>query len=698
MAALETIRQKFGIGASIIIAIGLLLFLVNPSDIIQAVQSASSKYDVGKINGKSVSYTDFEQEVKKFSEISEMMTGTSSSSEQQQKQIREVAWQNLLEQNLFIPAARKAGINVGEDEIMDLTFGESISPVIASNRYFLDENGNFSIDRLRDFVQQVSDDESGRGQLLWNYLQNTISSTQYSSKYTSLFNASSFQNALQEEKNIAENNTTADVRFVLSPFSFATDSTVVVSDKEIKEFYKNHRDFFKQNASRDIEYAVYEVVPSKEDISAQNEEFVRLYDDFAGTDNVRAFLQRNSDRQYTDRWYKAGELNSVNRDVEAFVAANNAGTSPVIRSGNTFLAARIMDNAMLPDSVYVRHIMLQGADADHLADSLLTVLNNKGSFSNLVALYSVDKGSAADDELGNIGWLTQNVLQYLPAGFEGAFTAPVGKPYVLKTAIGTHVVEVTKATRPVAKKQVAIFEKEALASKETFNKFYNDANRLATLAAGKYSSYKAACDSIGIYSRALTINEGTDTYGAIDHAKEVTRWAFDNKPGKASNIITVNNNYFFVVAVKEAHKEGFADVNEVAQSIRNELYQEKYAAKREAEVAEQIAGLTDLDAIAEKLGTTVSTQSDVAFSSLASRSVDPKFLGAIASAKEGVISGPVAGYQGVYVFEVTGRNTGSFYTEDDARTAQQRLNTYAAQMLMPVMMEKDVKDNRSRFY
>mgnify|MGYP002622292895 FL=1 len=698
MAALETIRQKFGIGASIIIAIGLLLFLVNPSDIIQAVQSASSKYDVGKINGKSVSYTDFEQEVKKFSEISEMMTGTSSSSEQQQKQIREVAWQNLLEQNLFIPAARKAGINVGEDEIMDLTFGESISPVIASNRYFLDENGNFSIDRLRDFVQQVSDDESGRGQLLWNYLQNTISSTQYSSKYTSLFNASSFQNALQVEKNIAENNTTADVRFVLSPFSFATDSTVVVSDKEIKEFYKNHRDFFKQNASRDIEYAVYEVVPSKEDISAQNEEFVRLYDDFAGTDNVRAFLQRNSDRQYTDRWYKAGELNSVNRDVEAFVAANNAGTSPVIRSGNTFLAARIMDNAMLPDSVYVRHIMLQGADADHLADSLLTVLNNKGSFSNLVALYSVDKGSAADDELGNIGWLTQNVLQYLPAGFEGAFTAPVGKPYVLKTAIGTHVVEVTKATRPVAKKQVAIFEKEALASKETFNKFYNDANRLATLAAGKYSSYKAACDSIGIYSRALTINEGTDTYGAIDHAKEVTRWAFDNKPGKASNIITVNNNYFFVVAVKEAHKEGFADVNEVAQSIRNELYQEKYAAKREAEVAEQIAGLTDLDAIAEKLGTTVSTQSDVAFSSLASRSVDPKFLGAIASAKEGVISGPVAGYQGVYVFEVTGRNTGSFYTEDDARTAQQRLNTYAAQMLMPVMMEKDVKDNRSRFY
>ena len=66
MAALETIRTKFGIGASLIIAFGLLLFLVNPSDIIQTFQSASTKYDVGKINGKRITYTDFEQEVKSF--------------------------------------------------------------------------------------------------------------------------------------------------------------------------------------------------------------------------------------------------------------------------------------------------------------------------------------------------------------------------------------------------------------------------------------------------------------------------------------------------------------------------------------------------------------------------------------------------------------------------------------------------------
>ena len=693
MAVLEKLRG-WGIVLSILVALPLLLFIVDPSQIIQTVQSVSSRYDVGKINGKSVSYTDFQREVERFSTVSEMLSGTSSSSEQEQRQIRDMAWQNLVFQNLFIKNAQAGGINVGRDEIKDLTNGESVSPVIAS--MFMDENGNFSSDRLVAFLQEVEEDETGRGALLWDYLQNNVVTNQYSTKYNALFSLSNSENALQVANMIADNNTTADVDFVMVPLTYATDSTVVVSDSEIRDYYNNHKDLFKQNASRDIEYAVFEVVPSKEDIAATNADFLKLYDEFAAAENVRSFLQRNSDRQWSDRWYKEGELATVNRDVDTFVAEHNEGVSPVYTSGNTFYAVRVTNVAQIPDSVYVRHILLQGTDAQHLADSLVTVIKKGGNFSTLAALYSADQGSNDGDQLGNIGWMTQN---YMIQGFEPTLTAKVGEPFILNTNYGTYVVEVARTTKPVLKKQVAIFEKETLASKETFNKFYNDANRLATLSGGNYKNYKAACDSIGTYSHSMTITEATDTYGSIDHAKEVTRWAVDNKPGKVSNIITVDNNYFFVVAVKDASKEGYADVNKVANQIRNQLYFEKYALKRQADIAQEIAGMTDLEAIAEKLGTTVSTQEDVAFASMSSRSLDPKFLGAIAAAKEGVISGPVAGSYGVYVFKVTGRETGSYYTEDDAKAYHQQMQAYAAQMLLPVMMDDaDVKDNRARFY
>ena len=696
MAVLEKLRG-WGIVLSILVALPLLLFIIDPSQIIQTVQSVSSKYDVGKIGGKSVSYTDFQAEVDRMSRISEMLSGNTSSSEQQQQQIRDAVWQHLVEENLFIKNCNAAGINVGKDEIMDLTNGENVSPVIAS--LFVDENGAFSNERLVAFLQNVEDgDENAKA--IWAYLQEQIVTNQYYNKYNALFMNSNVENALQVNKAIADNNTTADVDFVMVPFSFATDSTVVVSDKEIKDFYDNHKKFFEQKATRDIEYVVFQVVPSAEDITAANDEFVKLYEDFTTTDNVRAFLQRNSDTQWSDQWYKAGDLRTVNADLDTFVSENNEGTSPVISANNTLYAGRIMATATMPETVTVRHMMFQSnEDGQHLADSLLNELKKGADFSALASEFSLDRGSQADGEFGKIGEISQATISYLPTGFNAIFNAKVGQPFILQSNIATHIVEVTEAGEPALFKQVALFEKEILSSKETFNKFYNDANRVATLAGGKYANYRAACDSIGTYSHSKTITEATDSYGAISHAKEVTRWAFDNKPGKVSNIITVDNNYFFVVAVTGAHKEGIAPVNEVAEQIKNQLYSEKYAEKRQGEVAEQIAGLTDLEAIAEKLGTSVSTQNDVAFASMGARSLDPKFVGAIAAAPEGKVSGPVAGSLGVYVFKVNGRETGSFYTESDAKNANAQILNYAAQMILPVMMDDaDVKDNRARFF
>ena len=697
MAALETIRTKFGIGASLIIAFGLLLFLVNPSDIIQTVQSASTKYDVGNINGKRITYQDFEQKAKEFSDVREMLTGTSASSEEAQRQTRETAWQSLVDDYLVLPTIEKAGVRVGQQEQKDLFVGDNPSTVLTSMGIFNDENGLYSTAAVREFMDNVNADESGRGKLLLNYLMNAVRSTRYNEKYNALFLNSAYVNSLEQQRAIAENNTTANVSFVMAPNTyFPQDSSIVVSPAEIKKFYKEHKENFKQNATRDIEYVVYEVKPSAEDIAAQNEEFATLYEEFASADNVRAFLQRNSDRQWSDSWVKEGDLRSVNRDVDAFVAANKSGVSPVYKNGETFYAARIMETANVPDSVYVRHMMFQGTDARQTADSLMGVLGKRGSnFAALATLYSADKGNAADGEQGNIGWMTQNMM--IP-GFESVLTAKVGKPYVITTQYGTHIVEVTKATKPVAKKKVAVFEKTALPSKQTYSDTYNKANLLAVRTAGKYENYKAACDSTGTYSRSLTINEGTDSYGAIGHAKEVTRWAFDHKPGKASGIITVDNNYFFIVAVKGAHREGYSSVEEVSENIKNQLYRDKYSVARKDEVAAQIEGLTSLDAIAEKLGSTVSTLSDVTFSTNSAATTEPAFVGAVATAKEGVVSGPVAGIMGTYVFQVNGRETGSYYTEDDAKAYQDRIESYHAQMLLPLMMDKTVKDNRARFY
>ena len=195
------------------------------------------------------------------------------------------------------------------------------------------------------------------------------------------------------------------------------------------------------------------------------------------------------------------------------------------------------------------------------------------------------------------------------------------------------------------------------------------------------------------------ITEATSNYGAIDHAKEVTRWIFDNKVGKVSPIITVENNYFFVATVKGIHKEGIASLDEVKDVINQQLYSELASEKAAERIAGQIKGLDDLEVIADTLHSIVSPGVDIRFASMTGQGLDPKFIGAVVNAPEGTIQGPVAGTIGTYVFKVNSRETGSFYTEEDAKTNAAQIDSYNSQMILPVMMqEADVKDNRARFF
>ena len=698
MAILQKTRDKAGLAVSIIIALALLSFIIDPGTLESAFNMMSSKNNVGEINGKAVSYTDFQQDVDRFTVVNEMVTGNSAQSDQQQQQIRNAAWQSLVDKYLFTKKAADAGIKVGEEELKELLAGDMVSPVISQNPVFQDENGNFSKTALQNIINAVQTDQTGRLKTYWDYIQNTVFTQQFYAKYGSLFSASNFQNPLMLKRAIADNNNTANVDFVLVPSVFTQDSTITVSDEEVQKYYNDHKSLYRQNASRDMEYVVFEVTPSAADIEATKEAMNSIYDEFSTTEAVKTFLARNSEKPLSEYWYRAGELNTINTDLNEFVFSNASGTSPIVSDNeNVFYAGRIMATAQVPDSIYVRHILFAATDSQEKIDSVMNVLQKGESFANVATSVSADTQSAADGGQGNIGWLTQS---YMIPGFEPALTAQVGKPFVLKTQYGTHIVEVTKRTAPVTKKQVAILQKSSLSSNETFNDYYSQASKFAKLAAGDYKNYKAAVDTLGVYSHPMTaVQESNDTYGSINQAREVTRWIFDNKVGKVSDIITVNNNYFFIATVTGIHKDGIATLDETKDVIRQQLFAQKAAEKAAADVAEQIKGMDDLQEIADKLNTSVSSDVDVRFASLNGQGLDPKFIGAVSVAPEGKICGPVAGMIGTYVFKVNGRDTGAFYTEDDAKANADQMASYMSQMILPVMMlDADVKDNKARFF
>ena len=660
MAVLETIRVKFGIVITVLIAVALLSFIIDPSTLQSVSSSMSSKYDVGEIDGKAISYVDFQADVDKFTAINEIVTGSSVQDEQTQIQIRNAAWQALVDKYLFTKNAKKAGLNVGEEEMLAIISGELDSPVFSQNPVFYDESGKFSKEILLDFVNYLNSDETGRLKIYWDYLQESAKTQQFYSKYMSLFTQSNIKNPLMLVNEIAENNNTFDVEFVVVPYTYPKDTTVVVSDRDIKAYYNAHKKFYKQQASRDIEYVVFEVVPSAEDIAAANEDLIKVYDEFKAATNMKSFLLANSDRQIDNHWYKEGELNSISKVVNDYAFGKNASVSEVLSDGNTFYAVRVMETANVPEQVYVKF----APAASENVDSLLNVAEPQ--------------------------WIPQT------PGYEDVMTAKKGS----KVTVNGLVFQVLDTKDAVQRKRVAILEKNAVAGKETVNGYYAKANTLATKSAGKYENFQNALVEDGLYAHPVNkMLESADRLGAVENTKEVTRWAFEAKPGQVSNIITVNNNYFIVAALKNVHKEGYTPVEQVAAQISNIIYNQKAGEKKAAEVAEKIAGLEDLAAVAEVLGRTVSTKEGVAFTSLTSTGLDNKFIGAASVAEDGKICGPVVGNIGVYVYKVTGRDNGAFFTEDDAKLRDAQMSQYTTQMVVPVMADDaEVKDNRARFF
>ena len=654
MAVLETIRVKFGIVISVLIAVALLSFIIDPSTLQSVSNSMSSKYDVGEIDGKSISYADFQAEVEKFTTLSEM-NGNPVQGEEALAMVRQQAWKQFIDNYLFIPSAKAAGFNVGEEEMFQLMSGEMMSNVLM--QVF---QGNLNKDLLVQLEAEVAADETGRMQMFWDNLLDAVNKDQFYTKYQSLFAMSSFTNDLMLADQVKGNNNTFDVEFVMLPYGFAKDSTIVVSDKEIKAYYDAHKDMYKQNASRDIEYVVFEIVPSADDIAAANNAVANSYEAFAQTENMKSFLLSYSDRQYDNHWYKAGELNSVSKNINDYVFGKDATVSEIFENGTTFQAVRVMESAMVPDSVYVKYVASNVEDVD-----------------------------AA---------LAEATAEWIPQipGFEVLMTADKNA----QMTINGMVFQVLDKTAPVAKKRVAILEKTAQPSDATRSSFYAKANTLATKSAGKYEKFQTAVQEEGLYAHPFNkMPESANRLGSVEHTKEVTRWAFEAKVGEVSNIISIDNKYYVIAALKGVHKEGYTPVAEVATRIESVLYQEKLAEKKAAEVAEKIQGMTELEAVAEALGTTVSSKEDVTFASFTSSGLDNKFIGAASVAEEGVLNGPVKGNTGVYVYKVTGRSEGAFFTEDDAKNRDMQMNYSALRMLLPVMMDAaDVKDNTARFY
>ena len=182
-----------------------------------------------------------------------------------------------------------------------------------------------------------------------------------------------------------------------------------MSENEIKDYYKENIEDYKQEESKDVDYVVFNVVYSAEDELETQKSITNIVNDFKNLNDtdVDLFVRRNTDNSISNFAYKK-ESEFDDPKFKELLTNKEDLIGPYKNSENSFRIARIFSTEFRPDSVEAQHILITPKN-DVPLDSVNKIITNikdridKGEdFGTLAKLFSEDKGSAIKG--GDLGW------------------------------------------------------------------------------------------------------------------------------------------------------------------------------------------------------------------------------------------------------------------------------------------------------
>ncbi|HOK52134.1 MAG TPA: SurA N-terminal domain-containing protein, partial [Bacteroidales bacterium] len=422
MAVLEKIRSRMGLLASLIIGFALLAFVL--SDFLTGGRSilGNNQFQIAEINGKKVQFQEFDLLVNQLSEVYKFNSGQANLNEDLINNIREQSWQQLVDQYVLGDEYQKIGLSVSPKEVLDMVQGSDPHPYI--RQLFTDPKTQiFNRAAVLQFIKSLEKETDPARKNYWLYIENQIIRERYMTKYMNLINKGLYVTSRQVQKEMDDNSRKVSFNYLAVNYSTIPDSLISVKLSEVKKYLKEHAKEFEQEASRDIEYVTFDIVPSAEDFAEVKSWMEKNKDEFFTTDDVKQFVNMNSDVSFSERYLKEDELLDSIKPLYNSKVGDHVG--PFFANG-IFYMARLIDTKMLPDSVRARHILIRPENntkeaydkAKAKADSLLALLKKGANFADLARNNSAD-GSA--QEGGDLGWFKdgQMVKPFNDACFNG---------------------------------------------------------------------------------------------------------------------------------------------------------------------------------------------------------------------------------------------------------------------------------------
>ncbi len=688
MAILNTLRTRGGLIVSIVIAIALLAFLLGDLSSAGNMMMAR-KMRVGEINGNKIGYLEYSAQVDYLTNIQQMMSGKETLNSEEQAQVQDFAWDNLFNEYVLSPGFKNAGISVSESEQVDMVDGNNLSPVL-TGVFINPETGIYDPVLLQAFVAGMDQDPTGQSVALWNYLKEQMIKQRLYFKYVNLVSRGFYVTGLEVEQGVNNANNVSSIAYILKEYSQIPDSTVTVSEHEVREYYKKHERIFRQAASRDIEYVLFDVLPSEDDYADAERRIGEVAEEFATAEDPFQFAAFNSQAAPVQRYLGENQLPAP-LAAYAFGPDSKKMYGPVFEN-DLYTMARVVQVKMLPDSVGARHILLPAGEQER-ADSILKALKGGASFAELSDLYSDDPQAKLRG--GDLGIFAPD--QMIEEFAQAVLDTKRGDYFEVTTQFGLHVGQVTYRSPDVKKVQIAVITDKVEPSEMTQQAVYGRVSQFIAAANGSIDNFERAVSDNALSKRSVRILNTDRNINGLENSHELVRWAFNAERGNVSPVTEIDGNYV-VALLTSVQEEGIAPLATVSQGIAARLRERA----KGSIISDTLSGGTSLQEVADKVGAEVKEAEEVDFNSFYVNGVgvEPALIGAVSAVQPGTLAKPVAGMAGVYLFDVTGREDTAYVTPESERARLEAVAlSYIPERISQALIETaHVKDNRVKIF
>lgn len=712
MATLQKIRSK---GPLLVIVIGLALFAFIAGDAWKVLQPHQGKQDVGEVNGEVLSAQDYQKMVDELSEVIKLTNGLNSLTEDQLNNVKDQVWQSYVNNKLIAEQAEKLGLKVTDAEIQSI-IDQGTHPLLMQTPFRNPQTGMFDKDMLKKFLVDYANLNASQMPAqyveyyqkmgaFWQFVEKTLAQSTLAEKYQNLVTKSLISNPVAAEDAFNSRTEQSDLLLAGVPYSSINDSTVQVSDSEIKDRYNEKKEQFKQLVeTRDIRYIDVKVVPSDADRKAVEKEVTEYSNQLASTTaDFGTFVRSTgSSVNYSDV--------PVSKSVfPADVASrlDSTGVNEVYgpyynQTDDSYNAFKLLAKVSSPDSIQFRQIQVYAETEEKtktLADSIYNALKGGADFAAIAKIYG---------QTGEASWVNSQSWEGSELDADNSkfinplLNQPVNELANISIGQANLILQVMNKKSMQTKYKVAVVKCPVEFSKETYNAAYNKFSQFVAQNTTIESMVKNAEESGYTLMPRTDLSSAEHYVGGVRSTREALKWIFDAEPGEVSPLYECGeNDHLMVVALDKVHEAGYRDINSVAEMLRAEIRRDKKAEK----IMEEMKKYNSIAQVKEMKDAVSDSVKHVTFSAPAyisvTRNSEP-VIGAVA-AKTAVnkVSAPVKGNGGVYMIQVYAKDKGT--EKFDAKQEETTLANMAVriagnQFLNDLYQKAKVVDQRYLFF